>query len=174
MLSTSISFTSAPARPYSQDPMQMSVSNAQHNVWRCAVLCCVSRFVQAIGASERVLAHLNDQPAPQLAAGIRPHEQLRGEVEMRGVGYTYPNRCVQTSHLSCDSGFRVFTTGPRHIMNGISAAVAAPCVDQAGHVPHSGCSSSFSVQAWPGIHPLKCLSAMSALRACKQGSSKRQ
>lgn len=48
--------------------------------------------MEAIGASERVLAHLNDQPAPQLAPGIQPHEQLRGEVEMRGVSYSYPNR----------------------------------------------------------------------------------
>jgi hypothetical protein len=40
-----------------------------------------------------VLAHLDDPPAPQIAAGIIPQRQLRGEVEMRGVTYTYPNRC---------------------------------------------------------------------------------
>jgi hypothetical protein len=50
------------------------------------------RGLQAVGASERVLNHLNDPPAPQLAAGIRPHEQLRGEIEFKGLSYTYPNR----------------------------------------------------------------------------------
>lgn len=49
---------------------------------------------QAIGASERVLTHLNDQPAPQLAPGLKPHDQLRGEVELKSVSYTYPNRCA--------------------------------------------------------------------------------
>jgi hypothetical protein len=51
--------------------------------------------LQAIGASERVLQHLNDPPAPQIAAGqVPPGGVFRGDIELRGVVYTYPNRCV--------------------------------------------------------------------------------
>uniref|UniRef100_A0A383WIB2 Uncharacterized protein n=1 Tax=Tetradesmus obliquus TaxID=3088 RepID=A0A383WIB2_TETOB len=49
--------------------------------------------MEAIGASERVLQHLNDQPAPQIAAGqVPPGGVFRGEIELRGVWYTYDNR----------------------------------------------------------------------------------
>jgi hypothetical protein len=49
--------------------------------------------LQAIGASERVLQHLNDPPAPQIAAGrVPPGGVFTGDIELRGVRYTYPNR----------------------------------------------------------------------------------
>lgn len=49
--------------------------------------------LQAIGASERVLQHLSDEPAAQIAPGIIPAGgAFSGEVELRGVAYTYPNR----------------------------------------------------------------------------------
>jgi hypothetical protein len=51
-------------------------------------------YLQAIGASERVLQHLNDPPAPQIASGqVPPGGVFRGDIELRGVWYTYPNRC---------------------------------------------------------------------------------
>ncbi len=48
---------------------------------------------QAVGASERVLQHLNDPPAPQIAPGlVPPNAAFRGNIELQAVGYTYPNR----------------------------------------------------------------------------------
>lgn len=59
------------------------------------------RLLQAIGASERVLQHLNDQPAPQIAAGqVPPGGVFRGEIELRGVWYTYDNRCGMYNQLA--------------------------------------------------------------------------
>lgn len=52
----------------------------------------VGGFLQAIGASERVLQHLNDPPAPQIAPGHLPSGTFKGEVELRNVHYTYSNR----------------------------------------------------------------------------------
>eukprot|EP00775_Hariotina_reticulata_P011000 gene11000-11154_t len=50
-------------------------------------------IMEAIGASERVLQHLYDPPAPQIAPGHVPAGgRMRGELELRSVGYTYPNR----------------------------------------------------------------------------------
>lgn len=50
--------------------------------------------LQAIGASERVLQHLNDPPAPQIASGAKPAGIFRGEVEFKNVHYVYSNRWV--------------------------------------------------------------------------------
>ncbi|KIZ04358.1 hypothetical protein MNEG_3599 [Monoraphidium neglectum] len=49
-------------------------------------------IMEAVGASERVLEHLSDPPAPQIAPGIVPKAGFSGRVELRGVGFRYPNR----------------------------------------------------------------------------------
>ncbi|KAI8476904.1 MAG: hypothetical protein J3K34DRAFT_455504 [Monoraphidium minutum] len=49
-------------------------------------------IMEAIGASERVLEHLEDPPAPQIAPGHVPMAGFSGRVELRGVGFRYPNR----------------------------------------------------------------------------------
>jgi ABC-type multidrug transport system fused ATPase/permease subunit len=39
-----------------------------------------------------VLEHLEDPPAPQIAPGAVPQGGFSGRVELRGVGFRYPNR----------------------------------------------------------------------------------
>lgn len=46
-----------------------------------------------MGASERVLSHLDDPPAPQIAPGTIPADaSLTGKVTFEGVSYRYPTR----------------------------------------------------------------------------------
>ncbi|GBF91269.1 ABC transporter B family member, chloroplastic [Raphidocelis subcapitata] len=49
-------------------------------------------IMEAVGASERVLEHLEDPPAPQIAAGLVPAAGFSGRVELRDVGFRYANR----------------------------------------------------------------------------------
>ncbi len=47
---------------------------------------------QAVGASERVLEHLADPPAPQIAPGEVPAAGFSGRVELRDVGFRWGRR----------------------------------------------------------------------------------
>jgi len=51
-----------------------------------------STTTKAVGASERVLEHLEDAPAPQIAAGEVPKAGFSGRVELRDVGF----RCARS------------------------------------------------------------------------------
>lgn len=49
-------------------------------------------IMEAIGASERVVAALGDPPCPQVSSGERPLVRLTGRFELRDVWFRYPGR----------------------------------------------------------------------------------
>jgi ABC-type multidrug transport system fused ATPase/permease subunit len=49
-------------------------------------------IMEAVGASERVVAALGDPPCPQVSSGERPLVRLTGRFELRDVWFRYPGR----------------------------------------------------------------------------------
>ena len=50
-----------------------------------------TEFLEAVGASERVMKLLENKPAPQIAAGMRS-DSFKGDILMKNVVFRYPSR----------------------------------------------------------------------------------
>jgi ATP-binding cassette subfamily B protein len=75
----------------------------------------ITQLQRALGATERVreLLHDGTEPADEKTA---PRERFRGEIEMRGVSFSYPNRpdtvVLRDFNLTARAGQRIALVGP--------------------------------------------------------------
>jgi ATP-binding cassette subfamily B protein len=75
----------------------------------------ITQLQRALGATERVreLLHDGTEPADEETA---PRERFRGEIEMRGVSFSYPNRpdtvVLRDFNLTARAGQRIALVGP--------------------------------------------------------------
>ncbi len=75
----------------------------------------ITQLQRALGATERVREILNEEIEPD-DEETAPRERFRGEIEMRGVSFSYPSRpdtvVLRDFHLRADAGQRIALVGP--------------------------------------------------------------